>query len=260
MEAKQECRRCGYEFTYERKSRGRKRLYCDACPRYKRSVGKEVSVVCLGCEVSFTYKTKASGRLRKYCDECKRNRIRNCGEAVCEKCFKTFKKRRKGQKLCSPECVKGRSTEPMFTTKDGYVRTSAGLHHRVVMQQHLGRKLSPNESVHHRNGIRDDNRIENLELAVRYHPAGQSIHDLISVALEIGVPLPPEGNPLVYRAVACWGDREADTTQAIKESMSHPLVIRQATGLHWAKRRYDGMNEAWFPVGFSFHIPDDLAW
>lgn len=59
--------------------------------------------------------------------------------------------------------------------KDGYVnvycpehpharRNRTVLHHRLVMEEHLGRYLHPLEVVHHRNGQRDDNRIENLEL------------------------------------------------------------------------------------------------
>lgn len=97
---------------------------------------------------------------------------------ACEHCGKEFKLPFKQvQKFCSLKCRTAHwigSGSPSWkggrrARKDGYmlIKVLPGkggevLEHRFVMERHLGRPLQPNEHVHHINGDKTDNRIENL--------------------------------------------------------------------------------------------------
>ena len=57
--------------------------------------------------------------------------------------------------------------------------------HILVAEEILGRYLCPDETIHHRNGIRGDNRPENLELWTRPQPSGIRASDALTWAREI---------------------------------------------------------------------------
>jgi hypothetical protein len=69
-------------------------------------------------------------------------------------------------------------------TPQGYVRRwydgVSKFEHRHVVEQELGRPLRSYENVHHLNGVRDDNRLENLEVWVTRQIKGQRPEDLVA--------------------------------------------------------------------------------
>ena len=80
--------------------------------------------------------------------------------------------------------------------KAGYVMVKATAHprasrhgyvfeHILVMETALGRSLIGDETIHHRNGVRDDNRVGNLELWVKPQPSGIRATDALAWAREI---------------------------------------------------------------------------
>ena len=80
----------------------------------------------------------------------------------------------RGVKYCSMDCRRRHAYTGRFVRSDGYVAVRRGdgfiLEHRAIMEAHLGRSLETWEHVHHRNGVKSDNRLDNLEvLSVANH-------------------------------------------------------------------------------------------
>ena len=76
-----------------------------------------------------------------------------------------------------------RPDHPMAREKKPYIGWM--LEHRFVMSEHLGRNLEDYENVHHLNGVKTDNRLENLELWSTSQPFGQRVIDKLSWANEL---------------------------------------------------------------------------
>jgi hypothetical protein len=113
-----------------------------------------------------------------YVDNCEES----CGSGGM--CYKHYSRMKNHGSLSKPDKSRGG-----WLDKKGYrylKRDGKNIAmHRLVMEDHIGRPLLPEESVHHKNGQRDDNTLSNLELWSTSQPSGQRVDDKVAWAREI---------------------------------------------------------------------------
>ncbi len=131
-------------------------------------------------------------KTEKLCTKCVRHKKESLDPSKADKRrLQTMQsnRRQKGTDINAPK----RESKGWWKTPEGYILIYNATHpnsnvngcifqHIFVMSEHLKRPIKKGESIHHINGVRDDNRLENLEIWHRSHPPGQRLNEKIEWA------------------------------------------------------------------------------
>ena len=132
----------------------RVKLVCESC-----GLGFER----LPCQIKISKGVNSRG---KFCSKkCMENKRKHGSYLRCSKCGKKFYRRygeqgKSKKQYCSKECYF--SDRPLKMTT--YKKISSKHEHRTIVEKHIGRQLKRYEIIHHIDGNRHNNKIENLAL------------------------------------------------------------------------------------------------
>lgn len=156
------CEHCGQDFWVIPAEEDRAKFCSATCRDTSHRVGTEIRT-CEGCGADFVFNLT----MEKW----------NAGRFCSKTCMHSYRKAQSigRTKKTGDGYIVVRQPDHPAAHKSGWV-----FQHRLVMEGMIGRQMLPNENVHHINGIRDDNRPENLELWVKGQPSGQRVDDIVA--------------------------------------------------------------------------------
>jgi len=178
-----ECKECGTPFQRNpgelrayHKAHGKDPLYCSReCSHIgRRHAGTKNCVV---CDTPFEFSGHSTKRTATCSDACRRTLQRRNLLATNE-AERPSESREITRQITAQGYVRLR-----FPNQNG-VKGREVLEHRYVMEQHIGRELRPEETVHHRVKPTTNNELSNLELFSSRHGPGQRVIDRVADAIE----------------------------------------------------------------------------